>query len=98
MPRNKRSKSKHDAEVRRIAKELREQGHNVQADVRGFPQPKTIAGYRPDVVAKKGSEKKIVEVETPDSVGNARDLAQQKAFRQGANRSKNPKFRRSVTD
>ena len=97
MPRSKTSQSKHDAQVRQIAKKLRDGGYKVQADVRGFPQPDTIGGYRPDVVAKKGKQKKIVEVETQDSVNSARDKEQQKAFRQAANRSENTTFTRKVT-
>ncbi len=98
MARSKRSQSKHNAEVRRIASQLQRKGYDVEADIRGYSQPGTLGGYRPDVVASKGSERKIVEVETPDSVNNARDVAQQKAFRQAANRSKNTTFRRTVAD
>ena len=68
MPkRGKRSQSKHDAEVRRIAKELKDKGYEVQADIRGYDKPDTIGGLRPDVIAKKGVERKIVEVETSES-------------------------------
>jgi len=98
MSRSKRSQSKHDAEVRRIARELVNKGYNVEADIRDFTQPKTIGGHRPDVIAKKGSERKIVEVETPDSKDSARDQKQKQAFRQAAKRSKNTTFRRIITD
>ena len=97
MPRrSKGSQSKHDAEVNKLAKELAKKGYDVQADVRGYPQPGTLGGYRPDVVAKKGTERKIIEVETTESVNSARDVQQQKAFRQAARRSKNTTFRRVV--
>ena len=98
MARSNRSQSKHNAEVRRTAKSLEGQGYDVKADVKGFPQPRTIGGYRPDVVATKGGERKIVEVETPDSVGSARDQKQQAAFRQAANRSAKTTFTRKVTN
>lgn len=98
MARNKRSQSKHDTEVRKIAKQLKRQGYTVEADISGFDQPSTIGGFRPDVVGKKGKKRIIVEVETPDSVDSARDLKQQKAFAQAAKRSSNTKFTRKVTD
>lgn len=97
MPRrSKGSQSKHDAEVRRIAKEYKQKGYDVQADVGGYGRPDTIGGLRPDVVARKGVERKIVEVETSESRNTPRDLDQQRAFRQAANRSKNTTFRRIV--
>ena len=55
-------------------------------------RPDTVRGYRPDVVATKGRERKIIEVETPDSVDSARDRGQQAAFRQAAKQSKNTSF------
>ena len=97
MPRSGRAQSKHNAEVRKVATDLKKKGYNVNADVRGFSRPDTIGGYRPDVVGRKGAERKIVEIETPDSVSSARDLAQQKAFREAAKRSKNTTFTRKVT-
>ena len=97
MARSKRSQSKHDAEVRKTANTLKRKGYDVKADVKGFAQPDTIGGFRPDVVAKKGKERVIVEVETPDSVDSARDQKQQKAFSQAATRSSKTKFARKVT-
>ena len=76
MGRSKRSQSKHNAQVKQIAQKLQKQGYDVQADIKGFSQPKTIGGYRPDVIAKKGNQRKIVEVETPDSVKSARSLSE----------------------
>lgn len=97
MARTRASQSKHDHKTRSVAVKLERQGYKVKADVPGFEQPGTIGGYRPDVVAKKGSQRKIVEVETPDSVNSARDKGQQQAFRQAANRSRNTTFRREIT-
>lgn len=98
MSRSKRSRSKHDAKVREIAKKLEKQGFGVQADIPGYPTPDTIGGYRPDIVGTKGKERKIHEVETPDSLNSARDQKQQQAFKQSANRRKNTTFKRTVTD
>ena len=96
--RSKGSQSKYDIAVRRIAKELKDKGYEVKADVRGYPRPDTLGGFRPDVVAKKGSERKIVEVETSESKDSARDRKQQQAFRAAAKRSKHTTFRRVVVD
>ncbi len=77
---------------------MRKHGFDVKADIEGFSKPGTITGYRPDVVVKKGWERKIVEVETPESVDSARDVKQQQAFRQAAKRSADTTFRRDITD
>jgi Holliday junction resolvase len=90
------SQSKHDSAVRRIARDLKAKGYEVRADVTGFSQPKTFGGYKPDVVAIKGKHRKIIEVETTESVASARDIAQQSAFRRTANRSQNTVFRRDI--
>lgn len=95
--RSQKAQSGHDAEVKRIAKQLQNQGYEVKADVKGYSQPETIGGVRPDVIAKKGRERKIVEVETPESVDAARDKKQQQAFQAAADRSKNTTFTRKVT-
>jgi len=96
--RSKGSQSRHDAEVRRQARELEAQGFDVRADLAGYPQPDTIGGLRPDVFGVKGKRRIIVEVETPDSVDSARDRKQQAAFRRAAGRSRNTTFRRKLTD
>jgi len=98
MARSKRNQTKHDSEVRKEANKLDRQGFEVEADVPGFPQPKTLGHYRPDIIAKKGKQRKIIEFETPDSLESARDKKQQRAFRQAANQSKNTTFRRVITD
>lgn len=97
MGRTKQSQSKHDRAVQRAADSYSRQGFDVTADIKGYQQPKTIGGYRPDVVAKRGRERIIVEVETPDSVDSARDQNQQKAFRRAAQRSKYTSYKRTVT-
>lgn len=91
------SQSKHDAKVSAEARTYDSNGYDVWADVSGWPQPEIINGYRPDVIAEKGRHTSVIEVETPDSVDSARDLAQQKAFREWADRSEYRHFRRVVT-
>jgi hypothetical protein len=97
MSRSKRNQSKHDAKVRSIARKLESQGFDVKADIPGYVQPDTIRGFRPDVIGIKGRQRKIHEVETKDSVDNARDKSQQRAFRQAADQNKNTTFKRTIT-
>jgi len=97
MSRSRKSQTKHNTKVRSIARRLERQGFDVKADVRGYIQPDTIRGFRPDVVGIKGRQRKIHEVETKDSMDSARDESQQKAFRQAADQSKNTTFKRTVT-
>ena len=96
MKRNKQSQTKHDSLVKRISKELENKGFTVEADVPGYHSPSSIRGYRPDIVAQKGKSRRIIEVETPDSISSIRDKKQQTAFRNTANRSKHTTFTRRV--
>lgn len=91
------SQSKHNRKMREAARDYKVRGYNVSADVAGYPQPPTIGGYKPDVVARKGGHETIVEVETPDSVNSPRDIAQQNAFLRAARRSEKRHYRRIVT-
>lgn len=89
--RSKRNQTCHDKSVRRSAGMLSSNGWNVQADVKGYPQPKSICVdnecRRPDIVATKGKETRIIEWETPDSF--TKDKAQHSVFRKFARRQKN---------
>ena len=97
MPRSRHSRAVHNKTVRKEANKLLRKGFNVDADIPGFQQPKTLGGYRPDIIASKGRQRKIIEVETPDSKDSARDKDQQQAFRESANRSNDTIFRREIT-
>ena len=97
MSRSRRSQAGHDKVVLREANKLERRGFDVTADISGFPDPKTLGGYQPDIIATKGSKRVIVEIETPASQDSARDLAQKRAFRQAADRSQNTGFRRIIT-
>ena len=96
--RSRGSQSKHDRKVQSLATNLEKQGSKVQADLKGHDQPKTLGGVRPDITAKRGRERRIYEVETPDSVDSARDVAQQGEFKKAADRSENTTFRRFVAE
>jgi len=94
MKRTKSQQSKHDSRVRKIAGGYKSQGWKVQADISGYPKPRTIFNRRPDVRATKGAKERIVEVETKSSMGS--DVAQRNAFRRFAGLNKKRKFRTSV--
>ncbi len=96
MPRNSSNQGKHNRKVKQLADKFQQLGYDVSADVPGFSKPKTFGGYRPDVIAKKGTQRKIIEVETKDSVNSSRDLKQQSAFKKVAKQSKNTTFQREV--
>ncbi len=96
--RSKKGQSDHDRCVRRTAESYQRRGYKVQADVKGFDQPESMGGYRPDVIAEKGGHETVIEVETPESVDSTRDRGQQKAFKQRAARSDKRHYKRIVTD
>ena len=82
--RQKPQQNKHDKKVGEIARELEAQGWTVQADLPGHDEPDPIGkdGFIPDVVATKAGAKRIIEVETPESL--EKDRKQQEAFRRSA--------------
>jgi hypothetical protein len=95
--RSKHSQSKHDKKVESLAKHLENQGFSVQADIHGYDKPTTFGGMRPDVIGRKGKERRIYEVETPDSVDTPRDQKQQEEFKEVADRNKKTTFKRFTT-
>lgn len=98
MARSKKSQSKHNATVKKLAKQYQQKGYQVWADIEGWGKPDTIRGVRPDIVAEKGGHKTIVEVETKDSVDNKRDQQQQKTFKNWSNNSYKKHYKRVVTE
>lgn len=98
MARSKRSRSKHDQKVKSLAENLKRQGFGVQADVPGYHKPTSFGGMQPDVIGRKGKERKIYEVETPDSKDSERDRKQRDEFKQVADRNPKTTFKRFVTE
>ena len=96
--RTPRSQSKHDQAVKKRAEQLQRQGFKVEADLKGWSQPGTIRGVRPDIDARKGQQRVIVEVETPESKDDGRAQRQQRAFESAAKRSAKTRFEKIVTD
>jgi len=92
--RTPRQQTKHNKTVANSAAYYKSRGYKVQADINGFQQPGTIRGRRPDIVARKGKDVVIVEVETKDTV--QKDKKQQEVFRQHSKVNKNVRFRRKL--
>jgi Holliday junction resolvase len=89
MPkRSKTEQSAHDRKVRQLSRDLRKDGYEVRADVRGYKRPHPVgkAKLRPDIVAKKSGATRIIEVETPRSL--VRDREQLKTFTRSASHRK----------
>ena len=98
MARSKRSKSKHNTTVKKLAKQYKQKGYKVKADIEGWGKPDTLRGVRPDIIAEKSGHKTVVEVETKDSVDSKRDLQQQKAFKNWSSDSDRKHYKRVVTE
>ena len=98
LARSRKSKSAHNNKVRELAREYLGKGYDVDADVTGFHQPQTIDGLRPDLRAHKDGHETVIEVETQDSKDSARDLKQQKAFKDWSKKSPKRHYKRIVTE
>lgn len=98
MARSKKSQSAHNSTVKKLAKQYRQKGYKVKADIEGWKKPDTIKGVRPDIIAEKKGHKTVVEVETKDSVQSKRDLQQQKAFKDWSKNSNIKHYKRIVTE
>ena len=92
--RSETTQSRHDEMVKRIAAGYLGQGWNVNADIRGYPQPKTLYGRRPDVIAQKGNKTKVIEVETPKTYDS--DKSQRAAFRKWTSQNDSRNFRTKI--
>ena len=93
--RSKQQKSKHDKALQSSANYYQNQGYKVDAALKGYNQPKTINGKRPDLIAKKQGKEIILEVETKKTI--QADRRQQQIFKNYANKSKNRQFRLKQT-
>jgi len=90
--RNPIQQTKHDQQVKKIAEKYKREGFNVKADLSGYEQPQAIGIYGkiPDVEAKKGSKREIVEVETPETLTSHKE--QHTTFKKHAAQKKHTKF------
>ena len=92
--------STHDRKVRQIVRELEKQGCTVRADVRGRERPRPVGSERlvPDIEATKDGRRRIIEVETPESLKLDKDhLEKLKGFARHASKDKNISFDIVVT-
>jgi len=83
----------HNLKVRSTANRYKNNGWKVHADAPGFKRPNPIGKYNriPDVVAKKGKQVRIFEVETPKSMKT--DIQQRRAFSKHASAKLNTTFK-----
>lgn len=95
MARKKQGKDTHDRKVRQLSNQLKKEGWKVQADVPGYETPSSIGQgqYIPDIVAVKGKQKKIIEV---DTLGTE-DSDQLSTFRRSAAQQDNTEFEHIIT-
>ena len=70
--RTPKNQSAHDEAIARSAGQYKGKGYEVQADIAGYDQPESMGGRRPDLVVEKGRDKKVIEFETPESIGKDR--------------------------
>jgi len=94
MKRTKIGQKKHDEGVLRSANYYEKLGFKVAVDLPGHKKPKEISGFIPDIIAKKGGEEIIIEVETRKTIIS--DKEQQEKFKKYAGRSNNRKFRTKI--
>jgi len=94
MRRSKTGQTAHDAKVIATANRYRRDGWRVSADVDGFKQPKTVYNKRPDIIARRGNQERIIEVENTRSMQT--DRSQRAAFQRYANNNPNKSFRTLV--
>ncbi len=88
--------NKHDQMVLRIAHEYEAKGYRVYVDFWGYPKPQVIGGYKPDVLATKGDQRIIVEVETTDSFKTHHASVKDAAFKRVCRRSPSTHYRRLI--
>lgn len=83
---------KHDRKVRELMHHYRGKGWSVEADLPGQKRPDPIGGENriPDLVARKRGAKRIIEVETKDTLASDND--QHSAFRRSAGQQNRTKF------
>ena len=90
--RSPRMQSKHDTKVKEIANKLKRQRWKVKADIPEYDHPDPIGKYKhvPDIQAEKAGAKKLIEVETKDTI--QKDKKQHEAFRKSAAQRKKTSF------
>lgn len=98
MKRASTRRNAHNQTVRQIAEKLTRQKWDVKADIPGYIKPTPVGKGKkvPDIAATKQGHRRIIEVETPDTIN--RDRKQQQTFRRHAGQKPNTSFDIVVTD
>jgi Holliday junction resolvase len=97
LVRDSKESQLHKKTIRHIANAYEREGYEVKADhIDNFDYPESCIFMKPDIVAEKGEEVIVVEVETKSSVGTPRDKKQMKEFSKWAKESRNRDFRREI--
>jgi len=92
--RTKTGQRKHDQAVLNSANWYEGKGFKVKADLPGWEKPKTMGGFRPDMIAKKGKKEVVLEVETKKSLG--KDKKQCEAFTEYTDRKGPREFKKKI--
>ena len=81
LKRGKIGQAKHDKKVQQRLDHYKDKGYSVKADLPGRAKPQKIGGRIPDIIAKKGSDLIVEEIETASTMNSDRD--QQAKLREG---------------
>ncbi len=81
ITRGPHAQARHDAMVALQAARYKARGYEVAAELDGWPAPAPVDGQVPDLVATRGDEVIVVEVETEDTLAGKEYGAEHKAFR-----------------
>ena len=72
-------KDRQTARISKLARDYKNDGYQVFAELTGYDSPDVISGVRPDLVAKKGDETIIIEVKTRDTARSNKNKIEQLA-------------------
>ncbi|OGN32789.1 MAG: hypothetical protein A3A29_01825 [Candidatus Ryanbacteria bacterium RIFCSPLOWO2_01_FULL_47_79] len=79
--RGKIGQARHDGKVQQRLNHYKDQGFSVKADLPDRAKPRKIGGRIPDIVAKKGKQLIVEEIETASTKNSDKD--QQTRLREG---------------
>lgn len=98
MKRSGKGQSIHDSRVRQISRKLTKENWKVKADLPGYDRPNAIGKKKriPDIEATKRGHRRLIEVETPESL--EKDREQQSTFKRHAAQKPNTSFNIELTD
>ena len=87
-----------NSRVRQISRQLTNENWKVKAALPGYDRPNAIGEKKriPDIEAVKRGHRKLIEVETPESL--EKDSEQQSTFRRHAGQKPNTTFDIDVTN